>query len=212
MTEAEIRSHVVEICRRMYRQGFIAATDGNVSVRLGRDRILVTPSGLHKGYIEAADLVVTDLEGRRVSGRRKPTSELLLHRTVYEERPDVRAVVHAHPPIAVALALAGVSLEVCVLSEACLTLGPVFTTPYATPTTEEVPAAIRAEVARGDVVIMDRHGSITVGTTLDEAYLRLESLEHTAKIVHAAHLIRPVTPLPAVERAKLEAIAGRGAR
>jgi L-fuculose-phosphate aldolase len=207
MTEYELRTHLVEICHRMYRQGYIAAADGNVSARLGKDRVLVTPSGMHKGYVGVQDLVVTDLEGRKLSGRNKPTSEFLLHQVVYAQRPDVRAVVHAHPPITVALALAGVSMESCVLSEACLALGPVITVPYTTPTTEEVPRALRDVVTRVNALIMDRHGSITVGATLDEAYHRLEALEHTAKITHAAHLIRPVTPLGPAEVAKLDLVA-----
>lgn len=209
MTEFELRQQVVEICHRMYQQGFIAAADGNVSVRLGRDRVLVTPSGLNKGYIGPQDLVVTDLAGRRQSGRRQPTSEFLLHQACYAERPDVQAVVHGHPPMTVALALSGVSMEQCVLSEACLALGPVITVPYTTPTTEEVPRAIRGVIRRVNALIMDRHGSITVGADLEQAYNRLEALEHTAKITHAAHLIRPVTPLGPIEVAKLDAIAAR---
>jgi L-fuculose-phosphate aldolase len=193
----------------MYRQGYIAAGDGNVSVRLGRDRVLVTPSGFHKGFITAQDLIVTDLRGKRLSGRHKPSSEFLMHEVCYAERPEVRAVVHAHPPITVALALAGVSMEECVLSEACLALGAVITVPYTTPTTDEVPRALRQVVRRANCLIMDRHGSITMGTTLDEAYNRLEALEHTAKITHAAHLIRPVTPLGREEVAKLDAVAAR---
>lgn len=209
MTEFELRSHLVTICRRMYRQGYIAAADGNVSVRLGRDRVLVTPSGLHKGFLDVGDLVTTDLEGRRLGGKHRPTSEFALHAVVYATRPDVRAVVHAHPPITVALALAGVSMEACVLSEACLALGPVYTIPYTTPTTHEVPDALRPYVTRANALVMDRHGSITLGATLDEAYNRLEALEHTAKIMHAAHLIRPVTPLGPAEVAKLAEVAAK---
>ena len=209
MTEYECRNHLVEICHRMYRQGYIAAADGNVSVRLGRDRVLVTPTGMHKGFIGPGDLVVTDLEGKKQSGKYKPTSEFGLHAICYALRPDVHAVVHAHPPISVALALAGVSMESCVLSEACLVLGPVLTVPYTTPTTDEVPQALKTYVPRANALIMNRHGSITLGASLDEAYNRLETLEHSAKILHAAHLIRPATPLVGEDKAKLDAIAAR---
>ncbi len=207
MTEFELRQHLVEVCRRMYRQGYIAAADGNVSVRLGKDRVLITPSGMHKGYIDAQDLVVTDLHGKKVSGKRNPSSEFLLHEVMYAERPDVAALVHAHPPITVALALAGVDLTACVLSETCLALGPVPTVPYSTPTTREVPDMLRRFGRNANAMIMDRHGSITVGRTLDEAYNRLEALEHASKIIHAAHLIRPVTALPPEQEAKLRALA-----
>lgn len=209
MTEVEQRARIVEICQRMYRQGFIAAADGNVSVRLGRDRLLVTPSGYHKGFLCTGDLVVTDLAGQRLGGRNRPTSELAMHTLVYAARPDVRALVHAHPPMAVALTLAGVSLEGCVLSEACLALGPVPTIPYATPTTAEVPAALRAHLTRANAFVLERHGSLTVGSSLDEAYNRLEILEHTAKILHAAHLLRPVAPLSGADEAKLAEVAAR---
>jgi L-fuculose-phosphate aldolase len=209
MTEFEHRRHLVEICRRMYRQGTIAAADGNVSVRLGTDRVLVTPSGMHKGYLDEQDLVVTDLHGKKLSGKRNPSSEFLLHEVMYAERPDVAAVVHAHPPITVALALAGVDLTECVLSETCLALGPVPTVPYSTPTTREVPDMLRRFGRKANAMIMDRHGSITVGRTLDEAYNRLEALEHASKIIHAAHLIRPVTPLPPEQEAKLRALAAQ---
>jgi L-fuculose-phosphate aldolase len=207
MTEFEHRRHLVEICRRMYRQGFIAAADGNVSVRLGKDRLLITPSGMHKGYIDEQDLVVTDLHGKRLGGKRRPSSEFMLHEVMYAERPDVAAVVHAHPPITVTLALAGVDLTACVLSETCLALGPVPTVPYSTPTTQEVPVALRRFARNASAMVMDRHGSITVGRSLDEAYNRLEALEHASRIIHAAHLIKPVTALPPEQEAKLRALA-----
>ncbi|MBI4508881.1 MAG: class II aldolase/adducin family protein [Deltaproteobacteria bacterium] len=202
----KLRAHVVEVCRRMYQHGFIAAADGNVSVRLDGDFVLLTPSGLHKGYLTPGDLVVCDLNGNRVAGHNRPSSEFLLHRAYYTQRPDVRAVVHAHPPITVALALAGVSLEPCILTETYIALGPVPTVPYATPTTDEVPAALRPFVAQANAVILDRHGSVTVGETLDEAYNRLESLEHSARIIHAAQVIGRVTPLPTFKVAKLRAV------
>ncbi len=206
-TEVELRAHVVEICRRMYRQGFIAAADGNVSVRLGRDRVLVTPSGLHKGYLEPLDVVVTDLRGRKLGGRRQPTSEFLLHEAVYAERPDVTAVVHAHPPITVALALAGVSLAQCILSETCLVLGAILVAPYSTPTTEEVPRVLKPYNRQTKAIVMDRHGAITLGRHLEEAYNRLEAMEHAAKITHAARVLGPVAPLPPNEVDKLQALA-----
>lgn len=198
---------MVEICQRTYRQGFIAALDGNVSARLGRDRVLVTPSGFHKGFLREEDLVVTDLRGKKVSGRRQPSSEFLMHELAYAERPDIGAVVHAHPPIAVALALAGVSLQSCVLSESCLSLGAIVTAPYATPTTAEVPDSLRDLVRRWNAIILMRHGALTLGADLEQAYNRMEIVEHTAKIIHAARMLGPVTPLPEEEVDKLRRLA-----
>jgi L-fuculose-phosphate aldolase len=205
--ERALRRKLVEVCHRTYHQGFIAAMDGNVSARLGRDRVLVTPSGFHKGRIREEDLVVTDLAGRKLAGRHRPSSEFLMHELAYAERADVGAVVHAHPPIAVALALAGVSLQSCVLSESCLSLGAIVTAPYATPTTAEVPESLRDLVRRWNAIILMRHGALTLGADLDEAYNRMEIVEHTAKIVHAARAIGPVTPLPEEEVDKLRRLA-----
>jgi L-fuculose-phosphate aldolase len=208
MREPELRRHLVEICHRMYRQGYIAAGDGNVSAKLdGGERVLVTPTGMHKGFIKEEDLVITDLHGRLLRGSRKPSSEFLMHELAYAERPDVGAVVHAHPPITVGLALAGVSLAQCVLSETCLLLGPILTAPYSTPTTEEVPRVLRPYMRQSNAMVMDRHGAITLGRDLDEAYNRLEAMEHAAKITHTARVIGPVAPLPPHEVDKLQRLA-----
>jgi len=205
--EPELRRKLVEICHRMYRQGYIAAGDGNVSAKIDDERILVTPTGFHKGFINEADLVVVDPEGKLLRGTQKPSSEFLMHALAYRERPDVRAVVHAHPPMTVGLALAGVTLAQCVLSETCLVLGAILTAPYSTPTTEEVPRILRPYVRQSNAVVMDRHGALTLGRSLDEAYNRLEAMEHASKITHAARSLGPVTPLPAAEVDKLNALA-----
>jgi L-fuculose-phosphate aldolase len=207
MLERDARAAVAEICRRMYARGLIAAGDGNVSARLGKDRLVLTPSGLSKGFLTPEDIIVTDLEGKKVSGRGKPSSEYKMHTFVYAERPDVMAVVHGHPPMTVALALAGISMAQCVLSESCLVLGPVPTAPYATPSTTEVTDGLRPIVQRATAIIMDRHGALTMGRTLEEAYNRLETLEHTAKITHAARMLGPVAPLPPEQVEKLRDVA-----
>jgi L-fuculose-phosphate aldolase len=207
MREPELRKHLVEICHRMYRQSYIAAGDGNVSARLDGERVLVTPSGFHKGFIGEDDLIVVDVHGRKLKGPHQPSSEFLMHEVAYLERPDVRAVVHAHPPITVGLALAGVTLAQCVLSETCLVLGPILTAPYSTPTTAEVPNVLRPFLRQANAIVMDRHGALTVGRDLDEAYNRMEAMEHASKITHAARVIGPVAPLPPVEVEKLQALA-----
>lgn len=206
--EPELRALVVEMCQRLYRQGMVAAGDGNVSVLLAdRQQILVTPSGAHKGYLKESDLVVVDRRGKRLRGTGKPSSELLMHQLCYDERPDITAVVHAHPPMSVALALAGVSMAQCVLSETCLVLGPILTAPYTTPTTDEVPQVLRPYVRQANAIVMDRHGALTVGRDLDEAYQRMEAMEHASKITQAARAMGPFSPLPAAEADKLARLA-----
>jgi len=206
--EPELRKRLVEICHRMYRQGYIAAGDGNVSAKLDDgERVLVTPTGFHKGFINEDDLVIVDLHGKLLRGTKRPSSEFLMHELAYAERPDVGAVVHAHPPITVALALAGVSLAQCILSETCLVLGAILVAPYSTPTTDEVPRVLKPYMRQTNAIVMDRHGAITLGRDLDEAYNRLEAMEHAAKITHAARVLGPVAPLPPVEVDKLQALA-----
>jgi L-fuculose-phosphate aldolase len=191
----------------MYAKGMIAGTDGNVSIRLRGDRVLITPSGVHKGDLKEDDLVITDLQGVLLSGERQPSSEILMHLLCYEVRSDVFAVVHAHPVYAVALALAGISLAQCILPESCLSLGVILTAPYSTPGTEEVPRALRDLVSRADAVLLDRHGSVTLGVSLQVAYNRLESVEHTARITHAARCLGDVSPLSERQVDKLRQVA-----
>lgn len=207
--EPALRERLALVCQRLYQKGLIAAGDGNVSLRLDDERVLVTPSGFHKGFILPDELIVTDLKGRRLRGAHNPSSEFAMHALVYAERPDVAAVVHAHPPITVALALAGVSLTDCVLSETCLLLGSVPTAPYSTPTTSEVPESLRPYVRKANAIVMHRHGALTMGRTVEEAWQRMEAVEHSAKIIHAARAIGEVVPLPPPEAKKLDQLAQR---
>ena len=140
--DREIREAIVEVGRRMYAKGLIAAADGNVTVRTPEGEIYVTPSGACKGFLAATDVVVTDLQGRPLRGERRPSSEIEMHTAIYEVRPDVFAVVHAHPPLATGFAAAGVPLSPALLSEIILTLGCVPLTEYATPTTQELAATL----------------------------------------------------------------------
>lgn len=207
MREPDLRKLLVAVCHRLYDKGLIAAGDGNVSAKLGSGQVLVTPSGFHKGLIGEEDLIVTDLRGKRLRGQHRPSSEFLMHELCYAERPDIGAVVHAHPPIAVGLALAGVSLAQCVLSETCLLLGAILTAPYSTPTTQEVPDTLRPYVRQANAVVLDRHGALTLGRDLNEAWHRMEALEHAARITHAARVLGAVAPLPPREVEKLGELA-----
>jgi len=207
--EAALREEIVRVCRLMWEKGFVAASDGNVSVRLGDDRLLTTPSGLSKGFLSPSDVVMTDMDGKPVrlfyhgDKQLKPSSEILLHLEVYRQRPDVCAVVHAHPPLAIAFTIAGVSLAQCVLPEVVVNLGQVPTTAYATPATAEGPVVIRDLIRDHDALIIDRHGTVTVGPTLFDAYMKLEKVEHLAQVTLAARQLGRVGLLPPEEVRKL---------
>ena len=192
----------------MEQKGLVAASDGNVSCRIGEDRLLVTPSGRPKGSLAPSDLILTDMGGQVISGTGRPSSELRMHLLIYREREDVRSVVHAHPPMLTAMTLAGMPFPADALPELRLTLGAVPTAPYATPTTEEVPASIAPLVAGHRAILLERHGSVTMGKTMEEAYLRLEKLEHAAHTLYYATLLagRPPAPLSPEELEKLDAL------
>ena len=199
MAEHELRQEMVRIGRLMWERGYVAATDGNLSARLGNERLLVTATGHSKGSLSVDDLVILDLDGEPVASYRgrgqRPSSEILMHLEVYRQRPDVGAIVHAHPPVATAFSIAGVSLARCVLPEVVITLGSIPTAEYATPGTTELPQSIREAIRDHDALILAHHGSLTVGETLWEAYLRLEKVEHTAQITLVAHQLGQVRTL-----------------
>ncbi len=200
--QQQLKQDIVRICRMLHRKNYLAATDGNVSVRLG-DRVLVTPSGVHKGLMEPDQVITVDLEGSVIAGAGKPSSEIQMHLLAYRLRPDVHAVVHAHLPYATSCTLAGISLLEPILPEVVITLGGIPTAPYATPGTAEVPAAIRDFIRDFDAILLARHGAMTVGRDVTDAYNKMEKLEHTARVVLAARLQGPVSPLPAAEVEKL---------
>jgi L-fuculose-phosphate aldolase len=201
-TEMDLKQEIVCICRMLHRKNYLAATDGNVSVRL-KDRLLTTPSGVHKGLMVAEQVLTVDLNGRVLAGEGKPTSEIHMHLLAYELRPEVKAVVHAHLPYATACTLAGIDLLEPILPEVVITLGGIPTAPYATPGTEAVPAAIREFIGQYDAILLSRHGAMTVGENVRDAYNKMEKLEHTARVVLAARLQGPLAPLPAAEAEKL---------
>jgi L-fuculose-phosphate aldolase len=210
LSEHEQRREMVRIGRLMWERGYVAATDGNLSVRLSADRLLVTPSGLSKGFLSEDELVVIRPDGQPLAGYRgrggRPSSEILMHLEVYRQRPDAQAVVHAHPPKAVAFSIAGVSLARCVLPEVIVTLGGIPTTDYATPGTSEVADSIRQAVQDYDALVLAHHGSLTLGRTLWEAYLRLEKVEHSAEITLAAQQLGQVSSLTPQAVEKLAAM------
>ncbi len=207
--EASLRSLICNIGRLMHQGRYIDATAGNISARLDEKRVLATPSGLAKGFLQPDQLIVVDLDGNKVGPGTDanrdlhPTSELLMHLECYRQRPDVNGVVHAHPPTAIALTIAGVSMRTCVIPEAIVVLGLVPTAQYTTPAGPENRDAIRALVTQHDAIMLAYHGSPTVGSDVWQAYLKLEMLEHAAIILQRTAQLGPITPLTPPQVAKL---------
>jgi L-fuculose-phosphate aldolase len=201
-TERKLRQKLVQVCRMLHHKNLIAAMDGNVSVKFG-DGLLTTPSGVNKGFLEEDQVILVDWNGRVIEGTGQPTSEMALHLAVYRLRPEVEAVVHAHPPLATAFSIAGISLEDFVLPEVVMTMGVIPTASYATPTTPEVPDTIRNLILKHDALILERHGALTVGRDLMDAYNKMEKLEHAALIIFSALQLGRVRCLPPREVEKL---------
>ncbi len=200
-TERNARTWMVEVGRRLYARQLVNGGEGNLSTRLGPRRLLCTPTGANKGFLSEDQLVITDLDGS-AQGLRAPSSELLLHLACYEERLDCLAVVHAHPPHAVALTLAGDELLPC-MPEAITALGEVPTARYATPGTERVAEAVRPYLRSADCVLLERHGALAMGfghRALFDGCDKLEMLEGVSRVQLLASLRRVPTPLPAEER------------
>ena len=190
-----LRREIVTVCRRLYERGLIAGPDGNVSARIAPDRILVTPAGMSKVDVQVDDLIELGLDGKQVRGATRASSEVLMHLRIYQRRPDVHAVVHAHPPIATGFSVAGESFDTCVLPEMIFQVGWVPLVPYATPGTPALADAFEPFLAHHDAFLMANHGATTVGATLLLAHQRMESLEHSARILLTARMLGRVNPL-----------------
>jgi L-fuculose-phosphate aldolase len=203
--ERALRGEIVRLGRLMHAQELVDGTSGNISARLGPEQVLTTPSGLAKGFLEPEQLIVVNMRGEVVQAAAglRPTSELLMHLEAYRRRPDVNGVVHAHPITAVALSIAGISLAECLVPEAVVVLGLVPTTPYANPSSEENQRAIAEVIVSHDALVLQYHGTLTVGADVTEAYLRLETLEHTAKIMALTKLLGGGPSLPPEQVTKL---------
>ncbi len=197
---------LITIGRKLYRRGLIAGSDGNISLRLSSGRYLMTPSGLSKGHLGLEDLVVIDDNGAVIEGRHKVSSEYGMHLTIYQKRPDVNAIVHAHPPYATAYALAGVAPPDKALPEVCVFVGSIALAEFAPPGTPMVGESIAPYLADHDAILLANHGLVTMGAHLDEAYFRLETVEHYLKILTIARQVGDVQALPEVEVARLAKI------
>ena len=187
--EERTRADIVEIGGRLHERAYIASNDGNISVRLDNERLLTTPKGVSKGFMTPDMLVVTDLLGKKLAGERDPSSELPMHLAVYERRPDVNAVVHAHPPVATGFAVAGIPLDRAVLAEVVTTLGSIPIADYGTPSTDELAEAVGKYIKVHDGLLLANHGAITVSGDLMSAYYKMETVEHFARISVVARLL-----------------------
>lgn len=203
-SEAVLRREVVRVCRQLYERGLIAGQDGNVSVRLPADRILVTPAGFRKADVTEEDLVILALDGARIGGGHEASSEVLMHLAAYRARPDVGAVVHAHPPVATGFAVAGESLPGDVLPELAVLVGAVPLVPYGMPGTAALPAALAPFLPNHDAFLLANHGVTTLGRSLGEAHQRMESVEHCATILLTARRLGRVNALGAGDLRLLE--------
>ena len=206
--ESALRADIVEVGRRMYAREYTDSNAGNISVRLGDDRLLMTPKSVCKGFMTPDMMCITDLEGRKLQGDRDPSTEMLMHLEVYRQRPDVRAVVHAHPATATGFAVAGIPLDRAVLAEVLTTLGSIPIAEYATPSTAELPDAVRKYIKAHDGMLLANHGALTVGPDVFAAYYKMETIEHFAKISLVARMLGRENLITREEVDRLQGLRG----
>src|SRR6516225_3425330 len=183
MNEWKLREQMCEIGRRIYNKGFAAANDGNITYRLSEDRVLCTPTRVSKGFMKPDDLCIVDLDGKQVSGKRKRSSEILLHLTIMKARPDVRSAVHCHPPHATAFAVAREPIPKCVLPEIEVFLGEVAISPYETPGSQKFADTVLPYVKDTDTILLANHGTVTYGSDLEDAYFKTEIIDAYCRIL-----------------------------
>ena len=205
MGEFELKKMICEIGKREWTRGYVAANDGNISIKMNDKEVLTTPTGVSKGFMTPDMIIKIDLSGKVLSGSSKfrPSSEAKMHLDVYAQRPDVKSVLHAHPPYCTSFAVANIPLNKCVLPEAIIVIGSVPIAEYGLPSTDELPDAIRPHLQNSEAILMQNHGALTLGPDLLTAYHRMETLEHTAHIVHLAHQLGNVNVLPQNEADRL---------
>ena len=202
--ESRLRSGICRIGRLCYERNFIVAADGNISARMSDGTILITPTGAMKGFLQPHHIAHIDDKGAVLDDGPKCSSETGIHLAAYELRPEMRAVVHAHPPHAVAMTIAGIDLQLPIIPEIVVTIGGIPTAPYGTPGTHELADSIRDLLRCSDTMLMQNHGSVTIGPNLMDAFKKLDMLEHTAKILYLAHTVKGgLDPLPPEQVRKL---------
>jgi L-fuculose-phosphate aldolase len=209
MSDHESRLEILRFGKLLHEGGLTAATDGNISVRLNEASVLITPTCISKGMMSTEDLLVVDMHGRKISGYRDVTSEIGMHMTIYRMRPDVHAIVHAHPPTATGFAACGLALDQALISEVLLSLGSVPLARYATPGTSELSEALEPFIPDHDAVLMANHGVVTYACDLMQAYMNMETVEHFAKIALVVRQLGCEHPLGADQVNKLHEMRQR---
>jgi L-fuculose-phosphate aldolase len=208
-SDRQHRLGIVQFGRMLHEGGLVAATDGNLSVRLDRDRLLVTPTCISKGRMHTSDMVIVDMDGKRLAGKRRVSSEIGMHLLIYRMRPDVHGIVHAHPPTATGFAASGLDLNRPLVCEVVVGLGSIPLARYGTPGTPELTAALAPLIPHHDAILMANHGVVTFGSSLESAYMRMETVEHFAKIALVTHLLGNEQPLGEKEVQKLQEVRHR---
>jgi L-fuculose-phosphate aldolase len=208
-TEQEYREDLVRVCHQVHEKGWVAMNDGNVSIRLDEEHILCTPTALSKGMVHAEDLIVCDMNGKKVTGTKESTSEIAMHATIYSLRPDVRSVVHAHPPVATGFATAGRALDKALLPEVIIQLGAVPLAAYGLPGTPALSEGMLPFIPHYDALLLENHGCTTYGSDVWQAFFRMEMVEHFARITFVAEMLGGARPLPKEEVEKLFAARAR---
>ena len=206
--EEQIRADIVEAGRRLYARGYVASNDGNISARLDDRLLITTPKSVSKGFMTPDMMVVVDYDGKKVSGDRDASTELPMHLEVYRNRPDANAVCHAHPPLATGFAVAGIPLTRAVLAEVITTLGSIPIAAYGTPSTSELPEAVRKYIKAHDGMLLANHGAVTCGPTVLAAYYKMETIEHFAKISLVARLLGRENLISRDEVERLQGLRG----
>src|SRR3954467_5612353 len=201
--EVKLKEQMCDIGRRIWQKGYCAGNEGNHSVRIGPDRVLCTPTGISKGFLKPDDICTVDMEGKQVAGKRKRTSEMLMHLAIYKAREGVGAGAHTHPPHATAFAIAGVELPTCIHPEAEVFLGVVKTAKYVTPGDTRLGESLLPYVKDSNTILLQNHGSVTFSTDLEDAYYKLEIVDAYARILLLAKQIGSIRPLDAGEMKEL---------
>ena len=207
-TEEQLRADIVEAGRRLYAREFVASNDGNISARLDERRLITTPKSVSKGFMTPDMMVIVDYEGHKLAGERDPSTEMPMHLEIYRNRPDANAVVHAHPPYATGFAVAGIPLTRAVLAEVVTTLGSIPIAAYGTPSTSELPEAVRKYIKAHDGMLLANHGAVTCGGDVLNAYYKMETIEHFARISLVARQLGGEHLISREEVARLQGLRG----
>jgi L-fuculose-phosphate aldolase len=208
-SERQHRREIARFGKMLYDRGYVAATDGNLSVRLDEERILATPTSMSKGFLRPSDMVIVDYQGRLLVGRHNVSSEIAMHLLIYKLRRDIHGIVHAHPPTATGFAAAGIALNQPLVCEVVIGLGSIPLARYGTPGTPELSETLEPLIPQYDAILMSNHGVVAYANTLHHAYMKMETVEHFAQIALVTHLLGRQQPLEGRDLEKLLLARGK---